>query len=57
MYEVFEHTADLGLRVRAADLPTLFAEAGQGLYSLIVDLSCVEPKQETSIRIEAREHD
>ncbi len=39
MYEVFEHTADLGLRVRAADLETLFAEAGKGLYSLIVDLA------------------
>lgn len=36
MYETFEHTADLGLRVAAADLPTLFAEAGQGLTSIIV---------------------
>lgn len=36
MYETFEHTADLGLRVTAADLPTLFAEAGRGLTSIIV---------------------
>lgn len=36
MYETFEHTADLGLRVKAADLPTLFAEAGRGLTSIIV---------------------
>ena len=27
MFEFFEHTADLGLRVRAADLDTLFEEA------------------------------
>jgi SHS2 domain-containing protein len=36
MYETFEHTADLGLRVRAADLQILFADAGRGLFSLIV---------------------
>ena len=37
MYELFEHTADLGMRVRAADIETLFAEAGRGLTSMFVD--------------------
>jgi SHS2 domain-containing protein len=37
MYELFEHTADLGLRVRAADLNTLFAEAAACLFSAIVE--------------------
>ena len=37
MYETFEHTADLGLRVRAADLDTLFAEAAACLFSAIVE--------------------
>ena len=37
MYELFEHTADLGLRVLAADLDELFAEAGRGLLSIIAD--------------------
>ena len=37
MYETFEHTADLGLRVRAGDLDTLFAEAGRGLFSIVVE--------------------
>ncbi|MER3414765.1 MAG: protein archease [Gemmataceae bacterium] len=36
MYEVFEHTADLGLRIRAATLDELFAEAGRALYSVLV---------------------
>lgn len=35
-YETFEHTADLGLRVRAGDLDSLFAEAARGLFSIIV---------------------
>src|SRR5262245_1027447 len=44
MYEIFEHTADLGLRVRAADLPELFAEAGSGLFAMVVDdLASVQP--------------
>ena len=36
MFETFDHTADLGLRIRAADLNSLFAEAAKGLLSLIV---------------------
>jgi protein archease len=37
MYETFEHTADLGLRIHADDLNTLFAEAGRALFSVIVE--------------------
>ena len=37
MYETFDHTADLGLRVRAADLDTLFAEAGLALFAAILE--------------------
>jgi SHS2 domain-containing protein len=53
MYETFEHTADLGLRIRAADLPTLFAEAAQALFSVIVeDLATVCPLQPIDVRLE-----
>ncbi len=46
MYEVFEHTADIGLHIRAVDLPTLFTEAGQALTSLIVaDVATIRPQQ------------
>ena len=44
MYETFDHTADLGLRVRADDLNTLFAEAGLALMSILVeDAASVQP--------------
>ena len=36
MFEVFDHTADIGLRVQAKTLEELFCEAGAGLFSLIV---------------------
>lgn len=47
MYELFEHTADLGLRVRAPDLNTLFADAAAGLFSIIVeDMASIVPRDE-----------
>jgi SHS2 domain-containing protein len=34
--ELFEHTADLGLRVRAVDLNDLFRSAAEGLFDVVV---------------------
>jgi len=36
-WQVFEHTADLGLRVEAATLPALFEEAARALVALLVE--------------------
>ena len=58
MYETFEHTADLGLRVRAPDLDTLFAEAAACLFSAVVeDLDAVRPLQRTDLRVEGTDRD
>lgn len=58
MYEVFDHTADLGLRVRAADLNSLLADAARGLFSvLIANLDQVRPVQEKTYVIVGTEHD
>lgn len=51
MYEVFEHTADVGIRCRASSLEELFADAGRGLFSVIVaNLEAVRPVE--ALRIE-----
>jgi SHS2 domain-containing protein len=56
MYETFEHTADLGLRVRAADLNTLFAEAAKALFSAIVEnIDDVQPLH--SLRVDLQSDD
>lgn len=56
MYEMFEHTADLGLRVRAPDLNTLFAEAARALSAAILENpDSVEPRQEIEVRLPADE--
>ena len=52
MYETFEHTADLGLRIRAASLDELFADAARGLFSLIVpDLGSVRSVEQVLLDI------
>lgn len=58
MYEVFEHTADLGLRIAAEDEPTLFAEAARGLFSLIVtNLDAVRPVCTKAIALQGLRRD
>ena len=53
MYQLFEHTADLGLRIRAESLDELFADAGRALFSVIVaNFDAVEPVQQLSFNIE-----
>ncbi|MDY0167332.1 MAG: archease [Thermoguttaceae bacterium] len=54
MYEHFEHTADLGLRIRAATLEELFAEAGLALTAALAGrLDSIRPAEPRSINLEA----
>jgi SHS2 domain-containing protein len=43
-YEVFEHTADIGLRVYGRTLAELFIHAAQGMESLVVAPEQVRPQ-------------
>jgi SHS2 domain-containing protein len=52
MYEFFEHTADVGLRIRAPNLDALFAEAAQALFAAIVeDFAAVRPLQPVEVQL------
>jgi SHS2 domain-containing protein len=54
MYETFEHTADIGLRIRATTLPELFADAAKGLFSVMVaPKDVVQTTQEVAFRLSA----
>lgn len=58
MHEVFEHTADLGLRVRAPDLSTVFVEAAQALFEAICpDLVSIRPERRVDITLVGDERD
>jgi protein archease len=58
MYELFEHTADLGLRVRAADLDTLFAEAALCLFTAVLeDVGSVRPERCVTVELTGSERE
>jgi SHS2 domain-containing protein len=58
MHELFEHTADLGLRASAPDLNTLFAEMAACLVSaMIEDPASVQPAQEVKIELEGTDRE
>jgi SHS2 domain-containing protein len=53
MYEIFEHTADMGIRARAEDLDALFADAARGLFSvLLANPDAVRSVEEVAIQLE-----
>lgn len=52
MYEVFEHTADLGVRVVAPTLDLLLADAARGLTAVIAgDAGQIETRVEEQLRV------
>jgi SHS2 domain-containing protein len=56
MFELFEHTADLGLRVQADSLEKLFIEAAQGLLAMLVaNPEAIHPVESRSISLTADE--
>lgn len=53
MYRFFDHTADVGLHIEAESLPTLFADAGRALMSLLVENpDAFEPAQTQRIELQ-----
>jgi SHS2 domain-containing protein len=56
MYELFEHTADLGLRVSADSLEALFVDAARGLLAMLVaNPGSVRPMTKKTISMSADE--
>ncbi|MHC4880648.1 MAG: archease [Planctomycetota bacterium] len=54
MFELFDHTADLGIRVRAATLDELFVDAAAALtHCLVGNPDSVRPLEKVTCRIES----
>ena len=43
VFDIIEHTADIGIRVRGKNLPGLCENAALGMFSLLADLKSVKP--------------
>jgi SHS2 domain-containing protein len=54
--ELFEHTADIGVRVSAATLEQLFAEAGRAVASLTIEnVDAIALREAVTIELEAED--
>jgi len=52
MHEVFEHTADIGLRARAPHLNGVFAEIARAMFLVLVpNLEAVRPVQQRLLEV------
>jgi SHS2 domain-containing protein len=52
-YEEIEHTADVGIRAYGSTLDELFANAAEGMFSLIAEPAAVKPVGEVEVRVTA----
>lgn len=55
MFEVLEHTADIGFRARGRTLEELFAEAAAALTAIAVELEDIEPRERYALAAEGED--
>ena len=53
MYEIVEHTADIGLKIKSDSLENAFREAALGMLSLMIDIEKVENRFSMDVNINA----
>jgi SHS2 domain-containing protein len=52
-FELFEHTADIGVRAYGKDLNEAFAFAAKGMFEVVTDIDSIRPVGEVEIQLEA----
>jgi SHS2 domain-containing protein len=56
MHEIFEHTADVGIRARADTVEELFAEAARALFTLMIEnVDAVQNIEELAFQVSAED--
>ena len=55
-FETFDHTADIGLRITAATLDELFAEAGKALFAVLLENpASIETSEMVELQVHAED--
>jgi SHS2 domain-containing protein len=54
-FEVFEHTADVGVVARGRTLEELFANAGLAMFHLVADLDAVAERERQELTVEGQD--
>ena len=53
IYELIDHTADVGIKAYGKTLPEAFENAAKGMFDIITDKSEIEPVGQYDIKLEA----
>lgn len=56
-YEFFEHTADIGIKVKGDSPQDVFIDAARGMFDIIADTRRIKPKDQIEITQEAQGYD
>lgn len=56
-FEIFDHTADIGIIAYGADINELFANAALGLFSLMVDVDTLKEDVEHVVELSAEDNE
>lgn len=56
-FEAFDHTGDIGLRVRGGNLEELFAAAARGLFDILVEAAEIRSQRDDVVVVEGEETD
>lgn len=52
-FKIIEHVSEAGVEATGRDLRKAFANAALGMFSIIVELETVEPKENVQVEVEA----
>lgn len=56
-FEIFDHTADIGIIAYGADFEKLFSNAALALFSLITDLESIQEKLHLDLEVRSEDRD
>jgi SHS2 domain-containing protein len=57
MYEILEHTADIGFRARGATIEELFEASAEALAGIVLETGDVEPRERYTLSAEGRDRE
>jgi SHS2 domain-containing protein len=57
MYEILEHTADIGFRARGATLEKLFEASAKALVGIVLETGNVEPRERYTLSAEGQDRE
>jgi SHS2 domain-containing protein len=57
VFEILEHTADIGFRARARSLPELFESAAAALVAMCMETAGIQPRKEYALGSEGDSHE